>query len=235
MRRGALLLPAALLLAGCAPRPLVSLLQPPAPAAPVTAVSGDISRWSGGGGSIALTGPGGQALARAAVAPDGQFTLPLPDAEALAPVLTTPAAAVAALGCVGTVLSSDPAARSYAFFGLTPQRSPTQEVFAAQAERTSFATGAFSGRAYLYTDRPTRLSGTVDCGPVVQQFAGVQVAVPVTVDLTAQPGWNALELSVGVQVSFSGVSAGGRLSAVGDSPRLWRTPEEVVQQVTAGF
>ncbi|WP_104990436.1 hypothetical protein [Deinococcus sp. NW-56] len=226
-----LLLPAALLLAGCAPRTVSLGAAPTAPAQPVTQIPGDISRWSGTG-SVALTGPGGQVLARAAVAPDGRFTLPLPGEAALTPLLRSPGEALSGLGCTGSVLSSEAGAGSYAFLGLTPQGSQAATVFAAQAERTSFASGTFSGRVYLYVNRPTRLSGTVDCGQVVQDFAGVQAAVPVTVDVIAQPGWNALELGVNVRASLSGASAGGRLSAVADTERLWRTPEEVVQQVT---
>lgn len=233
MKRTALLIAGAVLLAGCAPRTVATLAKPAAPAQPVTQIPGDISRWSGTG-AVALTGPGGEVLARAEVAPDGRFTLPLPEAPTLRPLLRSPGAAISALGCAGDVLSSDAGAGSYAFLGLTPQRpqAAPASVFAAQAARTGFVSGTFSGRIYLYADRPTRLSGTVDCGPVVQQFAGVQATVPVTVDVTAQPGWNALELGVNVQAGFGGVSAGGRLSAVADAERVWRTPDEVVDQVT---
>lgn len=221
------LLAGALLLAGCAPRTAPAAT---APAVPVTQISGDITRWAGQG-SVTLAGPAGQVLARAEVTPGGRFTLPLPTGEAVTPLLRAPADALASLGCTGSVLSSA-AARGYAFFGLTPQGGgPERTVFAAQAVRTAFTSGAFSGRAYLYVDQATRLSGTVDCGPIVQQFAGVQAAVPVAVDILAQPGWNALELAVDVQVGFSGANAGGRLSAVADTGRVWRTSDEVVQQV----
>ncbi|MCP2013664.1 hypothetical protein L1280_000792 [Deinococcus sp. HSC-46F16] len=231
MKRTAALMAGALLLAGCAPRTVSTGVTPSAPARPVTQIPGDISRWSGTG-SVALTGPGGQVLAQAEVAPDGRFTLPLPGAAALTPLLRSPTEALSALGCTGSVLSSDTGAGSYAFLGLTPQRSQAATVFAAQAERTGFVSGVFSGRVYLYVNRPTRLSGTVDCGPIVKDFAGVQAAVPVTVDVNAQPGWNALELGVNVRASLGGASAGGRLAAVADAERVWRTPEEVVQQVT---
>lgn len=231
MKRLLVLTAGTLLLAGCAPRTALMGAGPTAPAQPVTQIPGDISRWSGAG-SVALTGPGGEVLARAEVAPDGRFTLPLPGAPTLTPLLRSPTDAISALGCTGQVLSSDAGAGSYAFLGLTPQRSQATPVFAAQAQRTGFVSGTFSGRVYLYVNRPTRLSGTVDCGQVVQDFAGVQAAVPVTVDVDAQHGWNALELGVNVRANLGGASAGGRLSAVPDAERVWRTPEEVVQQVT---
>lgn len=231
MKRVVTLVAGALLLAGCAPRTVSLRTVPTAPAQPVTQIPGDISRWSGTG-SVALTGPSGQVLARANVAPDGRFVLPLPAADALTPLLRSPTDAISALGCTGNVLSSDSGAGSYAFLGLTPQRSQATPVFAAQAERTGFVSGSFSGRVYLYVNRPTRLSGTVDCGQIVQDFAGLQAAVPVTVDVNAQPGWNALELGVNVRASLGGASAGGNLSAVADAERVWRTPEEVVEQIT---
>jgi len=226
---GALL--GALLLAGCAPAASPQASAPSGPAVPVTVVPGDISRWSGAG-KVALTGPSGEVLAQTDVAPDGRFTLPLPGGEALRPVLRSPADALSLLGCTGGVSSSDSAASGFAFLGLRPQRTPAGPVFAATIKRTALTRGVLKGRAYLYVNRPTRLSGLVDCGRIVQDFAGLSAAVPVQVDLLAQTGWNAVELDVTVQVNLGGPSASGRLSAVADSGYVWRTPEEVVNQAS---
>lgn len=217
-----------LLLSACAGRPLLQT-GPAAPATTVGNVQGNVSRWSGTG-KISLYGTPGQTLAQADVASSGLFILNLPDAVTVQPALRPAAESLASLGCAGRVTSSDDAARNFAFLSLQPQRADTKPVFAASLRRTSFTRATLTGRAYLYADRPTRLSGEVDCGQIVQDFAGASIGVPVSVNIAAQTGWNALELRVEVQGSLTGVSATGEVRAVADTPQVWRSPQEIIDQ-----
>ena len=217
-----------LLLSACAGRPLLQT-APAAPAATVGNVQGNISRW-GGTGKVALYGNPGQTLAQTDVASSGRFILPLPDAVTVQPALRAASESLASLGCTGRVTSSDAAARNFAFINLQPQRANTKPVFAASLRRTSFTRAALTGRAYLYSDRPTRLSGQVDCGQILQDFAGASIGVPVNVNIAAQTGWNALELRVDVQGSLTGVAASGEVRAVADTPQVWRSPQEIIDQ-----
>lgn len=219
-----------LLLSACAGRPLLQP-SPTAPAAPVASVQGNISRW-GGTGKVALDAAG-RTLAQADVDSRGLFILVLPDAVTVAPALTEASVSLAPLGCAGRVSSSDVAARSLAFLGLQPQRPGARPVFAAQVRRTSFTQGVLNGRAYLYADRPTRLSGQVDCGQILRDFAGVSAGVPIDVNINAQTGWNVLELRVDMQGSLTGIGATGQVRAVADAPQTWRTPQEIIDQASA--
>lgn len=216
-----------LLLSACAGRPVLQA-TPTAPATPVASVQGNISRW-GGTGKVALAASG-RTLAQADVDSRGLFILVLPDAVTVAPALTEASLSLASVGCAGRVTSSDAAARSLGFLGLQPQRHEARPVFAAQVRRTSFTQAVLTGRAYLYADRPTRLSGRVDCGQILRDFAGVDAGVPIDVNIQAQSGWNALELHVDVQGSLTGVSASGEVRAVADKPQAWRTPQEIIEQ-----
>ncbi|SMB93462.1 hypothetical protein [Deinococcus hopiensis] len=219
-----------LLLSACAGRPTLQV-GPAAPAKTVGNVQGNISRW-GGAGKVTLAGLPGQALAQADVASSGLFILPLPDAVTVQPALRPAADALSAVGCTGRVTSSDDAARNFAFINLQPQRSEAKPVFAARLQRTSFTRAVLTGRVYLYADRPTRLSGQVDCGQIMQEFAGVAIGVPISVNVNAQSGWNALELRVDVQGSLTGVSATGEVGAVADAPQVWRTAQEIIDQAS---
>lgn len=229
LSRLALLACAALALTACA-----SGEQPPAPEdqPAVTTVQGDIENWTGAG-TVTLSGPSGQALARAAVAADGTFSLTLPDEAALAGagVTRSPADALAQLGCTNTVTSSDPAARGYGFLSLDarPDGGDVGPIFAVDLDVTTLfgvpVSAEAKGRAWLYADRDTTLSGHVTC-----KIAEVNAAVQV--NIAAKQGWNVLAMNVGGSVANPG-GVTGTLTTAADTQTTWRTQADLLSKLPA--
>ncbi|MEF2279983.1 hypothetical protein V3W47_16950 [Deinococcus sp. YIM 134068] len=222
--RLALLTSAALALTACGS---ASLPAAPEDQPPATTVRGTVQTWSGTG-TVSLPGSSGQTLARADVVADGTFTLTLPDASALAGLTRTAPDALSEVGCTGTVTSSDAAARGYGFATLSAQDTAgTRSILAADLNVTYVPPRAtLRARAWLYADRATRLTGSLNCGSLI----GASSA-PVAVDVSAKAGWNVVGVVVNASYGLSGVSASGSMSATTDVETTWLTSDELVSQL----
>lgn len=222
--RHALLASAALVLTACgsAGLPTAPDNQPPA-----TTIRGTVGTWSGPG-TVTLPGPSGAPLARADVAAGGTFTLTLPDASALGGLTRSVPAAISEVGCTGTVTSGDPSARGYAFGTLTAQDTAgTRQVLAADLSVGYVPPKAtLLARAWLYADRATRLSGTLNCGSLIGA-----ASAPVTVDVPAKVGWNVVGIVVNASYGLGGVSATGRMTLTTDAETTWLSSDELVAKL----
>ncbi|WP_216328681.1 hypothetical protein [Deinococcus aestuarii] len=222
--RHALLASAALALTACgsAGLPAAPDDQPPA-----TTIRGTVSTWTGPG-TVTLPGPSGAALAQADVAAEGTFTLTLPAAPALEGLTRSVPAAISEVGCTGTVTSGDPSARGYAFGTLTARDTAgTREVLAADLSVAYVPPKAtLLARAWLYADRATRLTGTLNCGALIGA-----ASAPVTVDVSARAGWNVVGIVVNASYGLGGVSASGRMALTTDAATTWLSSGELVAKL----
>lgn len=224
LSRPALLTSAALALTACGS---ASLPAAPDDQPPATTVRGTVRTWSGTG-TVSLPGSSGPGLARADVAANGTFTLTLPDASALSGLTRTAPEALGEVGCTGTVTSSDPAARGYGFATLKAQdTSGPRSILAADLNVTYVPPRAtLLARAWLYADRSTRLTGTLNCGSLIGA-----ASAPVSVDVSAQAGWNVVGVTVNASYGLGGVNASGSMRATTDVETAWLTSQELVSQL----
>ncbi|WP_425147741.1 hypothetical protein [Deinococcus sp.] len=188
-----LLLPLALSACGTASAP------PPAQAQIVSTLKGVAS--GAVTTTLALNG-GGRTLASAQTDAAGAFSLNLPgDIDTLGIETPLSAGVLSDLGCTGQLVVSDPAALGYEVAML---KAGGISYLNATVSR-SLLSRTLSGRVYLYADRASAVSGTLDCS------ATTGLPTPVTVNLNVSRGWNVLALGINGSVGLGGVSVSGRL------------------------
>ncbi|MFC5848067.1 hypothetical protein [Deinococcus petrolearius] len=196
----------------------------------VTVIEGRVTGASGTGTVSVSELPG----VAATTAADGRFTLTLPQGAALGTRVQGAAQVMAGLQCAGSLGSSDTSARGYLVANLqVGDGAGTRSVSAVQGSKTGLLSRSVSGRAWLYVDKDTRLSGSLDCAQLlnVPQIS----TLPVTIDVIARAGWNVVDLTIGASANLLGqVSAGGSVvnSAAGTALSEWRTAEELQAQIS---
>lgn len=196
---------------------------------PVTVINGRVATWSGAG-TVQVPG---LLAASAPVGADGSFTLTLPGEAALAGRTIPAVAVLSGLDCSGTLTGTQPDARAFLLAGLTAQDAAgPREVNAVTGTKPGPLSRRVHVRAWLYADAATQLRGTVDCARLLNlpQIA----ALPVTVAVNTQPGWNVIDLNIDASANLLGqVSASGTAvnSAAGTSQTVWRTLAELQAQI----
>lgn len=197
----------------------------------VTVIEGTVATPRGAG-TVSLDG---MADVSVAVAADGHFSLSLPAGDALASRSQSASAALSGLKCAGALSSSDPAARGYLVSSLTVQDSAGgRSMLSLSGSKTGvFGQGRdISGKVWLYADRPSMLTGHLDCAAMLNVSS--LPSLPVDVNINAKAGWNVIDLNIGASAGLSGLSGSG--SAV-NSPSStaasnWRTSEELQAQLS---
>ena len=202
-----------LALASCSSAP-----TPPATAEKTESITGTVVSGTGTGKAVLRDDVLGQ-LSEAQVSADGSFTLPLPAPEKFNSRLMTATEVLGSIGCAGTLQSSVPGAKGYGVVTLDLARGAKVGKMLAGQVTSGMASKSFEGRAWIYTDQATTLTGNVDC----QKLVGIGMAIPATVNVTTQPGWNVLKVS-GTGNLF-GVSA--RVENGTKEPAAWRTLDEL--------
>jgi hypothetical protein len=196
----------------------------------VTVIEGRVTSASGAG-TVSVADLAGVTAATAA---DGRFTLTLPQGTEMASRSQGAAQVMSNLQCAGSLNSSDTSARGYLVANLqVSDAAGARSVSAVQGSKTGLLSRNVGGRAWLYVDRDTRLSGSVDCAKLlnVSQIS----TLPVTIDVIAKAGWNVVDLSIGASANIFGqVSAGGSVvnSVTGATVSEWRTSEELQAQIS---
>ncbi len=174
---------------------------PPAPAQAqvITAINGQLIDSA----ATTVTLPAnGKALASAPSDATGRFTLNLPDSVALASLQTPLGQGLLKdLGCTGTLDVTDTGAQS---FGVAMLQTPAARYMNATVVRTLLSR-SLVGKAYLYVDRATTATGTLDCSAATGMPTKVDVA------LNVSAGWNVLAIYINGNVGLGGVSVSGRL------------------------
>lgn len=194
---------------------------PPAPAQAqvITVINGQLS----GGSATTVTLPAGdKVLSSTTSDAGGRFTLVLPDSATLSTNQTPLSTGLLKdLGCTGTLDVADAATRS---FGVAMLQTPAGRYMNATVSRTLLSR-SLVGKAYLYVDRPTVASGTLDCS------AATGLPTKVDVSLNVSTGWNVLAIYINGNVGLGGVSVSGRLQNGGgpvDEVSTW-TDEKSIQ------
>ena len=216
----------ALALASCGSAPTPQASEQPT----VTAIEGRVTSASGTG-TVSVAELAGTTATTSA---DGRFSLTLPQGTALGIRMQGVAQVMSNLQCSGSLSSSDTSARGYLVANMQVSDSAgTRSVSAVQGNKTGLLSRSVSGRAWLYVDKDTRLSGSVDCAKMmnVSQIS----TLPVTIDVIAKSGWNVVDLGIGASASvFGQVSAAGSVvnSGTGTAMSEWRTSEELQAQIS---
>lgn len=192
---------------------------PPTPINPsTTKINGRVVSGSGTGNAT-LRGKV-DVLATAPIDASGNFTLTLPDANKLSADLVAASNVLGNIGCSGTLNSSASDAQGYGLTSLDLNRTKVGRMIAGQVGRNVFnLPTSFNGRGWIYVDKDTTLSGSVDCKALV----GVDISIPATVNIKAKAGWNIVQVSG--SVSMSGIS--GTVHEVADGSTVWRTIDEL--------
>ena len=197
----------------------------------VMTISGKVASPSASGaGSISVPGV---SSATAAVAADGRFSLPLPQASALGNLLRAADQVMTGLSCSGKLNSSDTAAKGHLMAALNLQDSSgSKSVMAVSGSKSGLLSRAVQGKVWLYTDHATRLTGVVDCARLlnISQIS----SLPVNVDVSAKAGWNVIDLNMAASANIFGqVSASGTAvnSATSEGSTVWQTTSELMSQV----
>lgn len=177
--------------------------QPPA-APPQAQIITTITGVLGGAAATTVTlKAGDQVLTSAATDAKGQFVLPLPSEQALSGVLKpVNRGLLSDIGCSGLLSASDPQAQGYDVVNLTTADSLYLNATASK----TLLSRALNGRIYLYSDRPTSVSGTLDCSALT----GMPTKIPVELNVTR--GWNVLGLAINGGLGLGGLNISGRLS-----------------------
>lgn len=199
---------------------------------PLAQLSGHVTAGSGTG-TVKLTTLTGALLTQGDVDAGGNFTVLLPTTAQLASELVTADQALSKVGCEGTLNSSVPTAKGYGVANLNLSRGSANDVIVPLAVNVTRVFGvptsaSFDGRAWLYTDQPTKLSGSLNCTKLVN--AGVPITIAVNV--TTVQGWNMLRLSGAAEISLSGVSVSGNLDNTTAAWTEWKTLGELRSTLT---
>lgn len=199
----------------------------PAPKPPLTAEVTPVltGQLSGAPNTTLSLLAGSATLATTSVDGAGKFSLTLPTSEALASVKTSLSTVLLAdLGCKGNLSLGDPSAQGYGFATL---RAGDRKDYADAAVSRSLTTRTLKGRAYLYTDKPTTLSGPLNCS------AATGFPTILQVNVTASPGWNVLALSITGAYSFpSTISVSGSvLNGMLAPGSVWRSLDTLKAQI----
>lgn len=200
-------------------------------AAPATAIAGQVVSGEGTG-TINLQ-DGADTLARANVDAQGRFTLTLPGKEVLAPKLVAASQVLDRVGCEGTLnvkplKDSAEEVRGYGV-GVLPLERGSLKTNVVALDGWNSPTPFLNlpnievqGSAWIYTDQPATVTGTVDC----RKLVGMGMSIPVNVNFSTQAGWNVVHLSAKV-----GASTGGKveasLTASGAVQAEWRSLEDL--------
>ncbi|WP_293913880.1 hypothetical protein, partial [Deinococcus sp.] len=218
----ALCLTGASLLAACSDSTTAPGTSDPAPSAQVTPVlTGQLS-GAGTAGVDLLSG--NTVLASAPTDVAGKFTLTLPSADSLAPVKKSLATGLLTdLGCTGTLTLGDTSAQGFGFGTLSAGGGKTYGDL--NVERGAISR-TVRGRAYLYADRPTTLSGPLNCQGATGYPTTVQVSV------SAAAGWNVLNVRITGGLTLGGIVVNGTAGNGAAAPgSVWTGVEELKAQL----
>lgn len=216
----------ALALASCGGTPTPQASEQPT----VTVIQGRVTSASGTG-TVSVTELAGTS---AATSSNGSFTLTLPQDSALSARTQGAAQVMSNLQCAGSLSSSDTSARGYLVANMqVSDGAGTRTVSAVRGSKPGPLSRSVDGRAWLYVDKDTYLSGTVDCAKLlnVSQIA----SLPVQIAVKAKAGWNVVALKIDASASWLGqISAGGSVvnATDGSAQSEWRTSEELQAQIS---
>lgn len=157
------------LLSGCSPKG-------------VSQIRAQVRDWPGGAGQVMILA-NGAALTSSAIDQVGRFTLPLPDAAAMAPVLRPtllPTAPADRAGCTNTVTLSDPAAQFYLLPSVSASAAGAHLTLVSQT-RSNTPGGPLDQRVYIYASTPVHVQGNLTC-------AAAQASASYALNLKL--GWN---------------------------------------------
>lgn len=225
MNRTTLALPlTALLLAACHGGPVTPTVST------LASVNGTVQGAPGGASTIKLlaidTLPDSAmnpALASAPISASGAFTLSLPSAAAVTPLLSPISSSDAGVTddgtCNGRISNSDPTAQAYSFSYLSVNGIPFS---ASTMTSTSVTT-----KGWIYTTKPTTLSGTLTCASISGDVTG-----SVSVNAPLLQGWNVINVSITEAATNDG-SLNTTLSAFtgSDGPTTWTPASTLAQSV----
>ena len=183
-----------LLLSACSPKAL-------------SQVRAQVRNWPGSAGRVAFLAADRTTLSGSTIDAVGRFTLPLPSAAVLAPLLTDHLPADAPSTCRSTVRASDPAARFYLLDHISAFPAGDQGSLSLVSLTRSDAPGnpqRVDQRLFIYATLPTLVQGELRChnGRVTTSYA-----------LNLKAGWNH---TVNHQSLDSSGERSSRLESVGD-------------------
>jgi hypothetical protein len=212
------------LLAACSD-PASIPTTPPTTSAEVTPnISGQLPGVPGS--DLSLMGSG-QSLASTFTTAAGAFTLTLPSTEKMVTVKKSLASGLLTdLGCTGTLTLGDSAAQGFGFGTL----GAGGRSYADLSVSKTLLSRTIAGRAYLYADRPTTLSGPLDCAGATGYPTTVQVSV------RAATGWNVLNVNITGSYQFgTGIVVNGSAGNGSLAPgSVWTGVDELKAQI-GGF
>ncbi|MGY2894026.1 hypothetical protein [Deinococcus sp. UYEF24] len=224
MKKMFLFLPmAALLLAACN--------NSSAPTASVSTINGTTQRYTGGAATLKLLAKGATgsesadnpALSSAPISAAGAFTLALPSAASVSPYLSTignPATSPA--GCTGSLNVSDSTANTYGVNTLLAGNTVLYSDTLTSSSGTSAtdASASASYKIWIYADKPTTISGTVNC---TDTSSGVTTTTATTYNAAFRQGWNILSLLATATSTSTTFRTTMNASLSSDGPSVWTT------------
>lgn len=222
------------LLAACGNHYSSTLPVVPDPRVAPTRVSGTLSGWTGGSGSIEMLADDSSSrsssnpvLATGTLNADGSFDVALPDADAVTPYLVpaenlfVPSSAT----CSGDFFSSNGAARTFVSSRLDVRQDGAYVTTAEPIQFTDQSSGSSLKstdvrRFWVYADQPTTLGGSQDC---TDSHAGLTTTSHATLNAPLERGWNLMtETSVISTTQGSGqATAEVTLHLTDDSSGPW--------------
>ena len=183
--------------------PLLSACSPKA----LSQVRAQVRDWPGSAGRVAFLAADRTTLSGSTIDAVGRFTVPLPSAAVLAPLLTDHLQADAPSPCRSTVRASDPAARFYLLDHISAFPAGDQAPLSLVSLTRSDVAGdpqRFDQRLFIYATLPTLIQGDLRCqnGKVTTSYA-----------LNLKAGWNH---TVKHQSFYASGEQSSRLESVGD-------------------
>ena len=188
----------------------------------ITVINGQLS----GGAATTVTLPADNRVLSSTLSDaNGRFTLTLPGSAALGTIQTPLSTGLLRdLGCTGALDVADAGTQS---FGVAMLQTPAARYMNATVSRTLLSR-SLVGKAYLYVDRATVASGTLDCSAATGMPTKVDVA------LNVSAGWNVLAIYINGNVGLGGVSVSGKLQNGGgpvDEISNWTDEKSIQSQL----
>lgn len=169
------------------------------------------------------------ALASAPISASGTFTLSLPSAAAVTPLLSATSGSDAGVTnngtCSGSISNSDPTSQAYSFSYLSVNGIP----FSAATVTGNSTSATATTKGWIYVNKPTTLSGKVSCAST---SGSVTDNTSFSVNMPLLQGWNVINVSVTVVDSSNG-SFNTTINAVtgSDGPTTWTPASTLAQSV----
>lgn len=209
----------AALLSACSSTPAA-----PEKAAPTTAIDGTLT---GASNTTVSAYQGDKVLSSASVDGNGHFVLSVPsDTKMNDYKVSLSTDLLASIGCTGNLTLSDAAAKGSGIIMLKANNTDYMNAVVTKSGLLG-RIRELTGTGYVYADRATTATGTLDCSKLTS------MPTPITVNLNLNQGWNFVSYLIRGEGGLGGITVNGSVdNSNPQATSTWQTKDSLMQTMT---